>query len=85
MTLLNKAKSTPIVRDKQMAYGEEELELVLSFLKGEITLSQMNGALSIPNNRNTKTYSIIARTIKEGITRGDITITKHAKDIHAGQ
>ncbi len=49
MSLLDKARKTPISRKQKTDYSKEELELVKAWLSGEIALTQVRKAIESKN------------------------------------
>jgi hypothetical protein len=70
VSLLDKAKAhKPGQRSRE--YGEQELDLVLAVLRGEITRAQA----AVPVHKQTM-YSFMVRVLRTAISTGDIEIVK---------
>lgn len=75
-TLLEVAKSVPMLRRKDWLVDNEEIDVAIAWLKGEIMLKQV--AVAYGELRGTKwtgnSLYRIAVVIREGVARGRITI-----------
>jgi len=72
-TLLEKAKKLEIRKLKKIEVTEEHLELGLAWMKGEITLSQMNRVLG-ENKRSGNGLYAVAVWLREAYKQGKIKI-----------
>ena len=62
MSLLNKAKEVKNVKGDFTSINDEHIELALAWVKDEVTITQINKALS---KTSTASYSILARALKK--------------------
>lgn len=72
-TLLEKAKSVKSFKSNQTPVTDEEIELAVAWLKGEITLKQVSVALGENVDAGSARYSIV-RFIRAGWQRGFIRL-----------
>ena len=73
MSLLETAKSYQLHR-KRKKTTSEDIEIALAWIRGEITLTQINYAYGTPNNKGGNNLYKIATAIKEAYEQGKIII-----------
>ena len=73
MTLLDEAKKIKVNRKKADKYSEEQLEVCIAWVKQEITLSQLSGALQSSGGNGLYTVAKAMRLLFEA---GRLTFKK---------
>lgn len=69
-SILDKAKATK----KRKEVTEQDIEVSIAFIKGEITLTQMAKAYGKDRITEAGCYSKVTRSIREAYSQGKITI-----------
>jgi hypothetical protein len=72
MTLLEKAKSIPVSRTQQ-SISDDEIDLAIAWVKGEITFSQIAKALDYAGGN--QPYAFVANSIRHAYAKGLIKIS----------
>jgi len=72
-TLLQKALQLKKKEGVPVSYGNDEIELALAYLSGEINLSHLTKVLE----RGADSYSYVCRVISYGIREGKIDIKEN--------
>ena len=75
-TLLEKAKAVPLRQKERRNYTEldlEELELIIAWLKDEVSLNQIH---SVIHRSRSNLYQALAPILRWGVREGHIKITR---------
>lgn len=73
MTLLEKAKAAKVGRTKRVI-TDEEIELSLAWLKGEITTTQASKSIGSDANRTQNILLLLANCLRQAYVRKMITV-----------
>lgn len=71
-TLTDKAKAK--ASHKRQEIRKQEIDLVLNWLRGDISLTQLTSVMFKSKKITTSTYVFVARAIKEAYKQGKLTI-----------
>ena len=74
-TLLEKAKAVPISKIRKKDITDEHLDVMLAWIDGEITNSQIMVSLGMPKTGGTCLY-LMSQYIRWGVQNNKIKITK---------
>jgi len=77
-TLLEKAKKTPLFSRRAEEPTDEEIEVAMAWLKGEVRTIQIARAYGVNRNSNNFVYTI-ARWLREAYRRGRLEVKRSEK------